>query len=83
VHLETYQEKELPTKVFLNCPYLTGVQINASVKKICAYAFANCPELKEIHFAGTRGQWENIEIEPGAIPSGTRIVYDNGSILIP
>lgn len=83
VHLETYQEKELPTKVFFNCPYLTNVQINASVKKICAYAFANCPELKEIHFAGTKGQWENIEIEPGAIPSGTRIVFDNGSILIP
>ena len=47
---------------FANCIHLTRVVIPASVTKIENNLFQDCLGLETIYFAGTRSQWQAIEI---------------------
>lgn len=45
---------------FCGCKLLTGVSIPVSVTKIEGYAFASCGRLKNVYYAGSETQWEEI-----------------------
>jgi len=53
--------KSLPVVAFADCSSLEKVWINnAELESIGNSAFWNCTSLSEIHFAGTKADWENI-----------------------
>ena len=37
------------------------------IKRIGGSAFACCNNLKDVYYAGTKGQWKQISIEPGNV----------------
>lgn len=41
---------------------LAGVEIRKSVASIGDYAFADCPNLRDIFYPGSRKQWKRIKI---------------------
>ena len=53
----------IPQSCFANCDNLRSVTIPVSVTKIEMYAFHDCYEIEEVNYAGTREQWEAIDIE--------------------
>lgn len=46
---------------FEDCRGLTSITIGSGVTSIGKYTFQNCTKLTEIHFNGTKAQWEAIE----------------------
>ena len=46
---------------FAYCTNLEYVQIGNKINKLPMYAFSDCTSLKEIHFNGTKEEWNNIE----------------------
>ena len=46
---------------FAYCTNLEYVQIGNRINKLPMYAFSDCTSLKEIHFNGTKEEWNNIE----------------------
>jgi len=47
---------------FMSCGYLVQLAIPASVKTIGMDAFTGCRNMKDLYYAGTQAQWEQIEI---------------------
>ena len=47
--------------LFLGCDSLKSVSIPSGVKRICSGAFSDCPALAEIHFGGTKKQWNLVK----------------------
>lgn len=45
---------------FYDCTSLTSITIPDSVTMIYQYAFENCISLTDVHYGGTRQQWDNI-----------------------
>jgi DNA-directed RNA polymerase specialized sigma subunit len=52
---------EIGEKAFECCTSLESVYISEGIKIICVDAFAGCTSLTEIHFGGSRAQWEAVE----------------------
>ena len=48
--------------MFADCSALEKVWIPAGIKKIEMRAFADCGALREVHFAGSKEDWEKIEM---------------------
>ena len=46
----------------LEC-YRTSITIPDSVTRIGEYAFSDCAELADVHYAGTKAQWQAIAIK--------------------
>ena len=53
----------IPDWTFANCFNLTHVELPETLKQIGPDAFNGCDKLRKIDFAGTTGQWKNIEID--------------------
>lgn len=53
----------IPARTFANCYKLTHVELPETVKQIGPDVFNECDKLRKIDFAGTTGQWKNIEID--------------------
>lgn len=51
---------EIDSGAFWNCSNLASIAIPDSVAKIGWSAFLGCSSLKDVHYAGTRDQWEKI-----------------------
>ena len=47
--------------VFADCSGLTSITIGSNVTSIADYAFSGCGGLKEIHFKGSKTQWNAIK----------------------
>ena len=73
-------------EAFHGCTGLTSVTIGSGVTSIGSGAFEGCTELTEIHYSGTRTQWNTIRVEfiPAfhgeTIPVGT-IIYCKDGVL--
>ena len=52
---------EIGEKAFEGCTSLESVYISEGIKSICVDAFAGCTSLTEIHFGGSREQWEAVK----------------------
>ena len=65
---------------FDNCRQLVELQISPDLKSISKGAFYGCTSLKKVIFAGTREQWNAIEIEPYNDPIGNATVYCESNI---
>ena len=52
----------IPEGLFMGCSSLSSVSIPSSVALVSAYAFDGCSALSEVSFAGTRGEWEAVEV---------------------
>lgn len=50
---------------FVGCTGLESVSIPTSVTSIAGGAFNDCTSLTEIHYAGTKGEWEKIGLMRG------------------
>jgi len=50
---------------FLNCSNMVDISISDSVAWIGEEAFVGCNSLREVYYAGTESQWEQIVIEEG------------------
>lgn len=75
--LETLKEVTLNEGVesidmcaFNECINLEIVTLPHSIKKICDSAFSNCSSLKEIHYNGTKEEW-NLVIKEDSWDEGT------------
>ncbi|MDE7312612.1 MAG: leucine-rich repeat protein, partial [Eubacterium sp.] len=54
--------KEIKVGIFRDCVNLTEVTISGIINSIDRYAFHNCYSLKNIYFAGTKEQWNAVNI---------------------
>ena len=59
---------------FSHCTNLASVEIPATVTSIEADAFLDCPKLMEVHFGGSRDQWNAINIDN--VRAGNRFAMD-------
>lgn len=50
---------------FSNCGILQSITIPTSIEQICCGAFNKCSMLKDVYYAGTEADWNNINIESG------------------
>ena len=66
---------------FSNCKKLTSLTIPVSVSSIYFTAFYNCPALKDIYYAGTEEQWDNIAVNASTISNIT--IHYNSEIDVP
>lgn len=55
--------KSIGPEAFYNCTGLTSITIPDSVTSIWRGAFVGCTALTDIHYSGTKDQWQAIEIE--------------------
>ena len=53
-------------EAFSECNSLRSVEMSAHVLKIGLNAFNNCSQLQEIHYGGSKKQWERIEVIDGS-----------------
>ena len=51
--------------MFLNCTGLTSITIPDSVTSIGRSAFFGCAALTDVHYSGTKEQWQAIESQNG------------------
>ena len=61
-------------------PNLKRVYISSDIKRIMSYAFYECPNLEEIVYNGTGTQWESVDVDHGAIPSGIKVICTDGEV---
>lgn len=69
---------------FYNCTELTNITIPNSVKSFGEYVFWGCDNLAKINFAGTKTEWETIEIEGSwsiILPSNVIIICTDGNVI--
>ena len=53
------------TMTFQECANLKSIRIFPDVETIAEDAFADCDSLETVYFAGSREEWEQIEVETG------------------
>lgn len=56
---------EIGSGAFESCESLVSISIPVSVTKIGKYAFYRCDSLTDVHYSGTKAQWEAITKESG------------------
>ena len=62
---------------FVECKNLERISIPGTLKVIGDRAFKGCEKLKDIYFAGSREDWNKIDIENSGIPKTTKIYYNS------
>ncbi len=60
---------------FAGCENLLSVEIPDSVSRIVQNALVDCTSLKDVYYAGSREQWDAIEIENGNDALGSATIH--------
>ena len=72
--------ESIGARAFENC-YLTDIVIGKSVKSIGNYAFRGCFLLEDVFYAGSKDDWNKINIGiVNSILTGARIHYNSSSV---